>query len=101
MFLVATITYPVARAKIMAQKFTKSVEKPLPPFIRRLYVLTSSGGELGIKVLAIYEVEDAKLKDGIKELVKFYVQSYGDVEGFQYDIEPMLPAAEAIPLIGP
>ena len=54
---------------------------------------------MGQKVLGIYEVEDAKLKDGLKELIKYYLQSYSDVEGFTYNIEAMLPAAEAIPLL--
>jgi hypothetical protein len=99
MFLVGTVTYPPDKAVQMAKKFTKAVEKPLPPFIKRHYVLTAAGGEPGIKVLGIYEVDDAKVKEGIKELTKNYAQ-YFDVEGFRYSVEVMMPAAEAIPLLG-
>jgi hypothetical protein len=99
MFLIATITYPPDKAIQMAKKFIKAMEIPLPSFIKRLYVLTSAGGELGVKALGIYEVEDAKLKEGIKELTKSFVQYY-DVEGFRFNLEPMLSAAEAIPLLG-
>jgi hypothetical protein len=99
MFLVGTVTYPPDKAVQMAKKFIKTTEKPLPPFIKRLHVLTAAGGEPGIKVLGIYEVDDAKIKEGIKEMTKNYAQ-YFDVEGFRYSVEVMVPAAEAIPLLG-
>jgi hypothetical protein len=99
MFLITTVTYPPDKAVQMAKKFMKAMGNPLPSFITRLYVLTSSVGELGIKALGVYEVDDSKLTEGIKELGKSFVQYY-DVEGFRYTIEPMLPAAEVIPLLG-
>jgi len=45
------------------------------------------------------EVDDAKVKEGVKEVNKYYVQFF-DVEGFRYDVEVMLPAVEALPLLG-
>jgi hypothetical protein len=99
MFLIGTVTYPPDKAVQMAKKFIKVTEKSLPSFIKRLYVLSTTAGEPGMKVLGIYEVDDAKVTEGIKELTKYYVQYY-DVEGFRYTIEPMLSAAEAIPLLG-
>ena len=99
MFLVTTVTYPPEKAVQVAKKFIKATEKPLPPFIKRLHVLTGTGGQSGLRVVGIYEVEDAKLKEGLMEISKYYVQFY-DIEGFRYDIEPMMPAAEAIPLLG-
>jgi hypothetical protein len=100
MFIIATLTYPPDKAVQIAKKFIKAMKNPLPSFIKLLYVLTSSGGELGIKVLGIYEVDDAKLTESIKEIGKSFVQYYYDVEGFRYTLEPMLPAAEAILLLG-
>jgi len=99
MFIVTTTTYPPDKAVQMAKKFIKATEKPLPSFVKRVSVLTTAGGELGMKVLGIYEVDDAKLKEGIIELSKYFVQFY-DIEGFRYELEPMLPATEAIPLLG-
>jgi hypothetical protein len=99
MFLVTTTIYPPDKAVQVAKKFIKATEKPFPSFMKRLYVLTGPGGAVGMKVLGIYEVDDAKLKEGIKEINKYYAQFF-DVEGFRYDVEPMLPAAEAIPLLG-
>jgi hypothetical protein len=99
MFLVGTVTYPPDKAVQMAKKFIKATEKPLPPFVKRLYVLTAAGGEPGMKVLGIYEVDDTKVKEGIKEITKYYVQFF-DVEGFRYSVEVMMPATEALPLLG-
>jgi len=94
-----TVAYPPDKAVKVAKKFIEATAKPLPRFIKRLYVLTTPGGEVGFKVHGIYEVDDAKIKEGIKELVKYYVQ-FHDIEGFRYDIETMLTAQEAIPLLG-
>ena len=52
-----------------------------------------------MKVCGIYEVDDAKVKEGIIELTKYFIQFY-DIEGFRYEVEPMLTAQEAIPLLG-
>ena len=99
MFLVTTVTYPPEKAVQMAKKFIKATEKPLPSYIKRLHVLTGTGGQLGLRVVGIYEVEDAKFKEGLMEISRYFVQFY-DVEGFRYDIEPMVSAADAIPLLG-
>ena len=99
MFVVTTVMYPPDKAVQMAKKFIKATEKPLPSFMKRLYVLAGPGGAAGMKVIGIYDVDDAKLKEGVKEISKYYAQFF-DVEGFRYDVEPMLPAAEAIPLLG-
>jgi len=99
MFIVVTVTYPPDKTTQIVKKFLKGAEKPLPSFIKPGHVLTAPGGELGIKTLAIYEIDDAKFKEGVKELAKRYTQFY-DVEGFRYGMEPMLSTTEAIPLLG-
>jgi hypothetical protein len=99
MFIVGTVTYPPDKSVQVAKKFIKATEKPLPSFVKRLHVLSGSGGALGMKVLGIYEVDDAKVKEGIKEINKYYVQFF-DIDGFRYNVEVMLPAAEAVPLLG-
>jgi hypothetical protein len=37
--------------------------------------------------------------EGIKELTKYFVQHY-NVEGYRYQVEPMLTAEEAMTLLG-
>jgi hypothetical protein len=97
MFLVTTSTYPLTKANAVAAKFQKAASAPLPAFLKRLYVLNTAGGD-GIKVLGIYQVEDDKVTEGIKELTKYFVE-FHDVEGFKYILETMLTDQEAIPLL--
>jgi hypothetical protein len=92
-FLVGTVTYPSDKAVTVTQKFIRATENPLPYFMNCLYLLTAAGEDVRLKVLGIYEVEDAKLKEGIRELTKYYIETFGDVEGFRYNIASMLPAA--------
>jgi len=98
MFIMTTVTYPPGESKKIANKFIAATAKLLPAFMKRLYVLTTAKGELGIKVCGIYEVDDNKVKEGLIELTKYFVQFY-DIEGFKYEVETMLTAQEAIPLV--
>jgi hypothetical protein len=62
-------------------------------------VLGDSRMDKGMKVLSIYEADDARIKESIIELTKIYVQFNG-IEGFRYEIEPMLTAIEALVVLG-
>jgi hypothetical protein len=53
----------------------------------------------GMKVLSIYEADDARIKESIIELTKMYVQFNG-IEGFRYEIEPMLTVKESLAVLG-
>ncbi len=99
MFLVTTVVYPPDKSIVVAEKFIEVTDKPLPPFIKRLQVLGDSRIDQGVKVLSVYEVEDARIKDGIIELTKMYVQFNG-IEGFKYEIETMLTAQESLAVLG-
>jgi len=97
MYLVSNSTYPLSSAKEVAEEFVKAVEVPFPPYIKRVHTLAAPDG-LGMKVLGIYEVDDGKVADAIKDLTKYFVQYY-DIDGFAYTLEAMLTAQEAIPLL--
>jgi hypothetical protein len=99
MFIVATATYPPDKAVEVTKKFLKGAEKPLPTFIKTGHVLTAPGGKRGIKVLVIYDIADAKFKEGVKEIAKRYVPFY-DVQGFRYKFEVMMSTTDAIPVLG-
>jgi hypothetical protein len=73
--------------------------KPLPSFIKRLQVLGNSRIDLGAKILSVFEIDDEKVKEGIIELTRFYVQ-FNDIKGFTFEIEAMLTPEESIPLLG-
>ena len=98
MFLVMTMTYPPDKAIEVTKTFIKSTEMPFT-YIRRVNTLTSAHQELGMKVLGIYEVDDDKVPDGLKELTKRLAELFYGIEGLKYQIEPTLTAEEAIPLL--
>ncbi len=98
MFILTTSTYPVDKTFEVVAVFQKAAAVSLPSYMKRLNVLTTAAGEAGIKVVGLYEVNDDKVADAYRELLKYYVQFYG-IQGFRYSIEPMMTAQEAIPLL--
>ena len=99
MFLVTTVIYPPDKSIVAAEKFIEVTAKELPPFLNRRQVLGDSRMDKGMKVLSIYEADDARIKESIIELTKIYVQFNG-IEGFRYEIEPMLTVKEALAVLG-
>ena len=99
MFLVTTVLYPPDKSIVAAEKFIEVTAKELPPFLQRLQVLGDSRMDKGMKVLSIYETEDARIKESIIELTKMFAQFNG-IEGFRYEIEPMLTVKEALAVLG-
>jgi len=99
MFIVGTTRMPTNTSIEVAKVFAKAVKKPLPSCLKRVNVLVAAAGEEWFKALAIYEVEDAKLADAIRALVEYEAQFIG-IEGYRYQVDIMLDAEEALPLIG-
>ena len=99
MFLVTTVIYPPDKSIVAAEKFIEVTAKELSPFLKRLQVLGDSRMDKGMKVLSIYEADDARIKESIIELTKMYVQFNG-IEGFRYEIEPMLTVKESLAVLG-
>jgi len=99
MFLVTTVVYPPDKSIVVAEKFIEVTAKALPPFMKRLQVLGDSRMDQGVKVLSVYAVEDARIKDGIIELTRMYMQFNG-IEGFRYEIETMLTVNESLAVLG-
>jgi hypothetical protein len=99
MFLVTTVIYPPDKSIVAAEKFIEVTARELPPFLKRLQVLGDSRMDKGMKVLSIYEAEDSRIKESIIELTKIYVQ-FNNIEGFRYEIEPMLTVKEALAVLG-
>lgn len=99
MYIVGTTYMPPSKGNEVAARFMKAVKKPLPPCLKRVNVLVTAAGEEWFKALAIYEVDDAKVAEALKELVKYEAQ-FIDIEGYRYQVELMMNAEEAIPLIG-
>ncbi len=92
MFLLTTVVYPPDKSIRVAKKFTEIMARPLPPFMKRLYTFGNSKIDPGVKVLQLFEVDDAKVTEGIIEVTKQCVQ-FNEIEDFKYEIETMLPRA--------
>ena len=82
----------------MSAIFLKAAETPLPSYIKRVNTL-STADEMEIKVPGVFNVEDAKLADSIKDIVRYFVKFY-EIEGFSYTFESVLTIQEAIPILG-
>ena len=90
MFLVTTVVFPPDKSQKVAEKYIEVAAKELPSFLKRLYVLVSSKTDEGIKVLSIFEADDANIKDGIIEITRHCVQ-FNAIPGFRFEIETMMP----------
>jgi hypothetical protein len=99
MFIMSTSTYPPDKAVKVGKKFFEARAKPLPPFIKRLYTLSNSRLNVGIKVIGIYEVDDSKLKEGTMELGK-YLNQFNEIEGYRWEFELMISPEEAMAIGG-
>jgi len=94
--VMVTSTYPPDKAAEVAAAWIRGVETPLPAFVKRLHVLVAPAGEM--KSYSMFEVDAGKEDEGYKEILRRLLQF--QIEGFRYHIEHVLPAEEAIPLLG-
>ena len=100
MFFMITSTYPPTKVSEVVKVFGKSLAEPLPSFLKRLHVLTAGGvGEPGIKTYSIFEADKGKEYEARAELTRRMAWFY-HIEGWRYQIETLLTAEEAIPLLG-
>ena len=100
MHMVYTSIFPPGDVTKVAEASIKARETPLPPFIRKVIVLAKSGGEQGIIVLTVYEVEDDKIPEATKELSKRIADNYYAIDGYRYQMDLMLTREETLPLLG-
>jgi hypothetical protein len=60
----------------------------------------SSPTEHGMRIIDIFEVEDAKVSEAIREIVKWEQQYAVAVPEFTYSLEPLLTPDEAFMALG-
>jgi len=96
--IIVTEWYPLDKLAELLKLNQKIALKP-PKVLKRVgnspYGTTT---ECGCKNVAIYEVEDAKLADGIKEAVSRR-SGYIGVAGYRFQVEVAYPIAEAMALM--
>ena len=97
MILITTITYPTESTHEIARRF---LEAPtLPDYIARQGPFVAASKECGIQVISFYELDNAKLADGIQAIGNYMAIFFG-VPGFKYQIVPYLEISEALKTIG-
>jgi hypothetical protein len=98
--LIVTSKYPPDKTLEMAKVFVK-VYKTLPKVLKPIgecpFICPTETGYMSVD---IYEIDDAKLGEAMKELAT-YMNNYAlSVPGYQWKVEPVLKAREALALVG-
>lgn len=97
MIIVSSTAYPTESVKEIAKRFLEAPE--LPSFVKRLGPYVSTSKEQGILTLSLYELENARLAEGLQAVTDFYSIFLG-VPGFKYEARIYLEVAEALKTIG-
>lgn len=97
MVIVTSLAYPPESAKEIAKRFLDA--PAVPDFMKRRGPYVSANKEDGIATLSFYELDRARLADGLEFVAKFETTFYG-VPGFKYKIEPHFEVNEALSMIG-
>jgi len=97
--IIVIMHYPPDKASELGPIAVK-ILPTLPKYIKRVgdspYIMATETDYMNVTV---YDVEDAKVAEAVKELVKFYHQ-YCAVPGFKWVMYNALPLKEALPIIG-
>jgi hypothetical protein len=98
MTIMVISTYPPKKGPEVGKIFVQNLGKKLPPFLKRIEVY-NTGCDEGIRVYAIYEIQDDKVADGIREITARMVP-FHEVEGYRWRSEILLKATESLAMIG-
>jgi hypothetical protein len=96
-FVMVTARYPLHQAEKMGKAFVGGKAPETADFVKRYNIFVVA--DFDIKIYTIYEMPNDKLFEGLKSIATRYA-GYRDIEGFQYKIEPLMTAQEALPMIG-
>lgn len=88
-------SFPAKSAVEIGKKLPKLPK--LPDFVKQLNIFVATGGE--IEFYSIYECDDDKAHEAMIAIVKRYSGYFG-VEGFKFDVKPLMTVREALPLVG-
>jgi hypothetical protein len=97
MVIVGTMSYPPESANEMGKRFLGSDTIPKYMTLKGPYVYSEVGG--GIKIMAVYEFDQSKLREAEEVVLDRYAKYFG-VHGFTYSVQPWLEIKEALKLIG-
>ena len=96
-YIMGTSWYPMDKAPEVGKALTKAMATPMK-FIKSAHLYGTST-EAGAKVVTIYQIENDKLADGLREVVKQFFP-YTSIPGFKFQIEVMMTGVEALSIMG-
>jgi hypothetical protein len=97
MVIIGRMYYPTDSTQEMAKRFLEAPQ--IPDFMSRKGPYVGSSLEEGISIVALYELDNSKLAEGMDFVANYYAMFFG-VPGFKYEITPHFEVAEALKLIG-
>lgn len=97
MVIIGRMYYPTDSTQEMAKRFLEAPQ--IPDFMNRKGPYVGSSLEEGISIVALYELDNAKLAEGMDFVANYYAMFFG-VPGFKYEIIPHFEVAEALKMIG-
>jgi hypothetical protein len=99
--ILSITTFPNIKSKEVGQAFLK-YWKEVPAWIKGVgktpYLRATIND--GIRSYALYEVEDSKLAEAQRALIDYHTKMSLDIDGYRYELRPVLSAEEALPIVG-
>ena len=96
-YYLVTIKYPTKVAKEFGKKVIELTKTKPPDWLKVVHIFAVADGKL--KGYALYEVDDNEILKAEQEINK-RMTTYFDLDGFEYRIERLLEAQEALAIIG-
>lgn len=98
MLFIGIQNYPGKSSKVGIKKALEVVAtNPPPDYIKRTYYVTVEGEN--ITVYGLYDIEDGKVNEGMKELMKRAIEVIQAAEGLGITFKAAYPLEEALQLV--
>ena len=97
MVIIPSLSYPPESARDMAKRFMEAPQ--VPDFMSRKGPYVGSRLADGISIVALYELDNAKMAEGLDFIANYYTMYFG-VPGFRYEITPYFEVAEGLKMLG-
>ena len=98
--IMVTCWIPPDKATEAGKKYVEVMQKiPFQSFEKPLIPIAGRPVKDGIKAISISEVEKGKYEESMDLVWRRMVEFYG-IEGFRFEIETLLTAEEAMPMVG-
>ena len=98
MYVMVLSAYPSDKLLDVLKVYKKSMEN-LPPFVKIIGVFGNADIETGHKGYAIFEIDDAKAYEGLRDLT-IRMMAFWQIPGYKYEITVVAEIENAIETLG-